>query len=328
MLPFLEIREQQDHVLKEQLGMSARVHGVADTLDRLAESHRRLEISSTNQSAELRRNITSSLGGVLREHKKDLRAAEVESKLSRFPPSLLANLRNLAPESVLLQRQITIIESLQFSGIAEREDNIKMVHPATFEWLFEEENKVDDTSKESNILEWLRTGTNTFWISGKAGSGKSTLMKFFHNHEKTHATLRHWAGNRRLLVASFFFWNAGTTMQKSLHGLLQTLLYHIFKQAPELIAIACPSRWQQRLRSNDSWKHEEIRQAFVSLKEQQMDSVRFCFFIDGLDEYDGDHADIINIMNKFTSSDAIKIVSLVGLGMYLKALMGITKASK
>ena len=287
--------------------MSARVHGVANTLDRLAESHRRLEISSGNQCAELRRSITSSLQAVLREHKKDLGAVGVESNPVPFPPDLLVNLRSLASESGILQRQINIIESLQFSGIAEREENIKMVHPATFEWLFEEENGVNNTTKQPNVLKWLRTGTGTFWISGKAGSGKSTLMKFLHNNDKTHVALRRWASNARLLVACFFFWNAGTPMQKSQHGLLQTLLYHIFKQAPELIAATCPSRWQQRLPSKDSWKHEEILQAFSRLKEQQIDSNRFCFFIDGLDEYDGDHIDIINRMNDLTLSDAVKI---------------------
>lgn len=38
-----------------------------------------------------------------------------------------------------------------------------------------------------------------------------------------------------------------------------------------------------------------------------MDSTRFCFFIDGLDEYKGDHNEIIDIMNGFTSTSSIKI---------------------
>lgn len=293
--------------MKEQLGMSAKVDGVAGALEGLAESHRRLEISSQNRSAELRRNIVKALEGIRRKQENVPRAVEVQSYPSRFPPNLLADLRCLASESASLQKQISIIESLQFLGMAERESNIKSAHPMTFEWLFNEDNDANDGGKQSNILEWLRRGRSTFWISGKAGSGKSTLMKFFHNHKKTHSALRSWAGDRRLLVASFFFWNAGTLMQKSQLGLLQTLLYHIFRQAPDLIEIACPTRWQQRLHSNDPWNYKEIEQAFMNLGKCQMDSICFCFFVDGLDEYDGDHADIISIIRTFNSSDAIKI---------------------
>ena len=293
--------------MKEQLGMSAKVDGVAGALEGLAESHRRLQISSQNRSAELRRIIVKALEGIRRKQENIPRAVEVQSYPSRFPPNLLADLRCLASESASLQKQISIIESLQFLGMAERESNIKSAHPMTFEWLFNEDNDANDGGKQSNILEWLRRGRSTFWISGKAGSGKSTLMKFFHNHKKTHSALRSWAGDRRLLVASFFFWNAGTLMQKSQLGLLQTLLYHIFRQAPDLIEIACPTRWQQRLHPNDPWNYKEIEQAFMNLGKCQMDSICFCFFVDGLDEYDGDHADIISILRTFNSSDAIKI---------------------
>lgn len=96
-------------------------------------------------------------------------------------------------------------------------------------------------------------------------------------------------------------------MQKNQHGLLQTLLYHIFRQDPELIASVCPSRWGQAPTFVEPWSYAEVLQAFGRLREQSLDSIRLCFFIDGLDEFEGDHIDIINVMNNFASSDAIKV---------------------
>ena len=54
-----------------------------------------------------------------------------------------------------------------------------------------------------------------FWVSGKAGSGKSTLMKYLKSDPDTESNLWAWANGPKLVTASYFFWNAGTDMQKS-----------------------------------------------------------------------------------------------------------------
>jgi ABC-type hemin transport system ATPase subunit len=41
---------------------------------------------------------------------------------------------------------------------------------------------------------WLSAGTGIFHISGKLGSGKSTLMKYLCGHPSTKALLNEWAG--------------------------------------------------------------------------------------------------------------------------------------
>jgi hypothetical protein len=47
--------------------------------------------------------------------------------------------------------------------------------------------------------------------------------------------------------------------------------------------------------------------AFSRLLEAALTNKKFCFFIDGLDEYDGDHFDLIKIMFKTIKSPHIKI---------------------
>ena len=64
-------------------------------------------------------------------------------------------------------------------------------------------------------------------------------MKFIAENEQTKTSLGEWVGNKTLVIASFFFWNASTHhSQKSQRGLLRTILYQILRQCPELIRMA------------------------------------------------------------------------------------------
>jgi hypothetical protein len=45
----------------------------------------------------------------------------------------------------------------------------------------------------------------------------------------------HWAGDKKLVLAYFFFWSSGDRLQMSLEGLYQSLLFETLKQCPELI---------------------------------------------------------------------------------------------
>lgn len=51
-----------------------------------------------------------------------------------------------------------------------------------------------DCSVREPFLRWLSSGNGIFHISGKLGSGKSTLMKFLCDHERTTVELQKWAG--------------------------------------------------------------------------------------------------------------------------------------
>ena len=57
-------------------------------------------------------------------------------------------------------------------------------------------------------------------------------MKYLHSHEDTFTALRSWAGEKEMVTVRHFFWYAGTDMQKSELGLLQTLLYNVPWQSP------------------------------------------------------------------------------------------------
>ncbi|KAJ6781664.1 hypothetical protein PWT90_01414 [Aphanocladium album] len=189
-----------------------------------------------------------------------------------------------------------------------RREEIPQAHENTFEWAW---------ASRLHFAEWLEMqDEGVYWVSGDPGSGKSTLMKHLSGHSITHQSLRKWAGDTELIVAMFFFWFSGTPLQKSQEGLLRSLLFEIFRQCPSAIQAACPARWES---SQDyQWEKAELLQTFELLHKQRP-STRFCFFIDGLDEYRGEPgvssgdkvpwhvSDIISVVEALSSLNYVKL---------------------
>lgn len=168
-----------------------------------------------------------------------------------------------------------LLQSLRFRAMEVRHAQIRKSHKQTFRWVFED--------NASPFCRWLRNDGEIFWISGKAGSGKSTLMKLISDDPKTQELLRQWSGSRELIVAKHFFWKPGEELQKSQDGLLRSILYDVLKQCPELIPAvleALPHR------TFETWYTHELLDAFASLSRTAPTSFRLCLIIDGLDEYE------------------------------------------
>ncbi len=127
-------------------------------------------------------------------------------------------------------------------------------------------------------------------------------MKYICNHNTTLDTLHHWAGLEELFTASFFFWSSGFPMQKSQVGLLQSLLYQVLRACPALILEVCPSKG-----AREPWKRKELFEVLDKVSKQRALPAKFCFFVDGLDEYEGDDEDIIALLQDLASSPNIKI---------------------
>lgn len=150
-----------------------------------------------------------------------------------------------------------------------------------------------------NFIEWLKgsDGRNIYWITGKAGSGKSTLMKYLYNDPRTIKYLKAWAGKMDLTSAGFFFWCAGTNMEMSQMGLLQSLLHQVLQKHPKLITKLFSQRWDSYnwLRGGlHNWSEKELTKVFKKLISDN--SLRLAFFIDGLDEFNGNHEELVQLI--------------------------------
>ena len=218
--------------------------------------------------------------------------------------SKLEELKDIAERSATEYR---ILESLRYHRMEARQEKIIDAHAQTFKWIFDSSSQL---SSKANFVEWLTNGNDIFWITGKAGSGKSTLMKFLSHHRSSTSALQRWAGDKELITATFYFWYAGTELQKSQQGLLQSLLHGLLSQCPEIMPQVISKRWElcTRTQYTDSrWTRAELLDAFAQLSNQHTLKKRFCFFIDGLDEYDGDHSEVVDLVQGFARSRDIKV---------------------
>ncbi|KAH9213046.1 hypothetical protein DL95DRAFT_238642, partial [Leptodontidium sp. 2 PMI_412] len=194
--------------------------------------------------------------------------------------------------------ELDILESLRFSTIHDRYESLTKAHENTFLWIFQDPEK--HQKPWDNFVKWLFSGKGTYWIQGKAASGKSTLMNFIWNRKLTIEMLKGWSVGSKLVVASFFFWNSGVQEQRSHIGLLRSLLFEALKDNKDLIPEIFPGEWDTKssLASHDlpitpeTWSLGRLKKAFHSLIRLATPELKLCFFIDGLDEYDGEPEDI------------------------------------
>ena len=241
----------------------------------------------------------------------------------------------------------SIIDSLRFSEMRVRRDEIAEAARTTFGWIFSE--------RSSNFQRWLRSDGSLFWITGKAASGKSTLMKFLTSHPKTVDLLLDWADPSRIAkppqgdgeqagvsrssdlpyrniganmkpmlidslmspsslhIVDAYFWYIGTPLQTSEIGLLRTLLYQILEAYPFLVRLAAARRWRkdaQYHRNPDQWTREELAQSLSAIATERQLPFRCCVFIDGLDEYHGDNGSyqrLIDLVKALSRSPHFKV---------------------
>jgi DNA replication protein DnaC len=203
-----------------------------------------------------------------------------------------------------------IEELLQHEKQNDRFDDIVTAHQATFRWALQEQNST--TESWPNLHKWLQRGSGIYWISGKAGSGKSTLMKFLHQDKLLQASLTEWAGDSKLVMVHFYFWNTGSDLQKSQEGLLRGLLHQVLDQEPSL----GPELFQEQFKLGKKWvvsaaslTFHQIRRAFNRLATRRDSSIKIALLIDGLDEFDANDLTMTELAEMFiaiTKSSNIK----------------------
>ncbi|CAO2649187.1 Nn.00g101360.m01.CDS01 [Neocucurbitaria sp. VM-36] len=197
--------------------------------------------------------------------------------------------------------------SLWFPVMDDREDQIAVAELKTFDWVLQPPQSRKRTW--NSFIEWLEEQGAIYWISGKAGSGKSTMMKYLNSHNMVKKALASWAGSTPLVTASFFFWYNGNALQKTQEGLLRSLLYQSFENHRELIPIVLkePVSLDGLTNPDRYWNLLRLKCAFKRLVEQKEVPLRMCLLVDGLDEYIGNHDDIAEVFQYAANFDHIKI---------------------
>ncbi|GAW26465.1 putative vegetative incompatibility protein HET-E-1 [Rosellinia necatrix] len=200
-----------------------------------------------------------------------------------------------------------LLKSLWFPYINQRYDRIEKAVPMTLNWLFQAPMEYARGGEWSDFTQWLREDTSMYWISGKAGSGKSTLMAHIVNDERTRKNLEVWSGNHTLQILSFFFWRAGSEYQRNIPGLLRSLLHQLCSSR-STTADAVIARLPSPL-TIPAWTDRSLRDHITEAIRSDQDR-RFCIFIDGLDEYmdgNGTLSGLVDDLNNLQKLGNIKL---------------------
>ena len=212
------------------------------------------------------------------------------------------------------EQHTRLLKSLWFAEILSREETIAEAHRKTFQWIFDRSGRA--VRPWSNFTSWLEDGKGIYWISGKAGSGKSTLMNFLCQDERTKDLLEIWSGSKDILMVKFFFWSAGTLMQKNFDGLLRSLLWQILREFPDMDILQTSnesSLEEKRRRASYSqgsigvWTKRRLLETLHDAINKLQSSCYLCFFIDGLDEFDDDKDDLIEFVQDIVSNTGVKV---------------------
>jgi hypothetical protein len=70
--------------------------------------------------------------------------------------------------------QEVILASLGYTEMEYRQSSITDTGRSSYGWIFEQSSTGQPSTR---YVPWLREDDGIFWVTGKAGSGKSTLMK-------------------------------------------------------------------------------------------------------------------------------------------------------
>ncbi|KAH6995177.1 hypothetical protein EDB80DRAFT_160005 [Ilyonectria destructans] len=219
-----------------------------------------------------------------------------------------------------------LLKSLSFPEMFSREEEIQEPHETCCSFIFRAvwnaKNRHIDETGESRFAQWLRENQSLFWITGKAGTGKSVIMKYAHNHKTTLQCLMRWAGQppdtalqpndsiTNIVILRHFFWKPGSHLQRTPKGLVRSLLWQLIQQGlivtgKALVDCEHPSLINHvHLRS---WTLPQLRKAFEHAISNLPQDVFTCVFIDALDECVDDDGSILSVIQFLSQSPKIKV---------------------
>lgn len=195
------------------------------------------------------------------------------------------------------------LASLKYPGFNQRRKQIEIAYGDTLKWIFVGDDHDSQTSenlsekgthtkmtehtynnflygiKWDSLSNWLRSTDAIYWISGKPGSGKTTVVKYILADERTKKYLDIWRPG--CAIVSHYFWLPGSPMQRNMEGLLCSLLYQLLENnlnaLKEVMSFVPGSK-----SSHTDWSHAELQSSVAKALDSYDNGV--CLFLDGIDE--------------------------------------------
>lgn len=243
----------------------------------------------------------------------------------------------LNPEiKVSQEKRKHLLDSLKYPGFNERRNQVSDAYENTGRWIFAGDGEGDvqddatsdsedmvpeakESSQKSQINQdsrsefewdsfsnWLRSTDTFYWISGKPGSGKSTLVKFVMDHKATKKFLEVW--NPTTLIVSHFFWRPGNALQQNIKGLLCSLLHQLLHNNPAALEFAVSFVPDSNMKDAETeWSTAELTDLYLRVSSGY--DRPLCIFLDGLDEVDPRDGvlSLLNLIDKISQGNRVKM---------------------
>jgi hypothetical protein len=168
--------------------------------------------STVAQILTMTRNNAKALGLQLQMYRKEVLDSASLTRWSQASDDdfskLLRDLKVYLDKEMFLQNVRRVLGSLHFDQIRMRHSDVKHAHRNSYEWILSGDQRRDMPSFPA----WLRSGHGMFWITGKAGSGKSTLVKFLCNQPRQGYC---WQNGRHLKSVSLGVTSSGISRPAS-----------------------------------------------------------------------------------------------------------------
>ncbi|KAJ4266003.1 hypothetical protein NW762_003976 [Fusarium torreyae] len=309
----LDIKAHQnpDSVRETKVGKTAkRIRWVIVDKDKF--NYHIANLSYFNSSLAILMPVSSNPALNLSEDLRHIRSVAESNNIIQASGTQESTIKTaaLAAKGALIRPRI--LQLLWFRCHDDRRINVKDPHFQTLYWAL---SPPDGCLRWDDLNAWLQQASGIYWLSGKAGSGKSTLMKFLREHERTRILLYTWANGSKLILASFFFYALGRSEQKSQSGLLRSFLYQILTQDPESAETNPPNVWREFSYDNGESLDKvlppsvpEMRAALKHICMSCHPGKKLCLLIGGIDEYEGQDLDCANFIRELGSFPFVKVL--------------------
>ncbi|KAK5095544.1 hypothetical protein LTR70_003467 [Exophiala xenobiotica] len=201
--------------------------------------------------------------------------------------------RDLFETGSASQRRTALLNILHYDGSGAKREQLAVIKPsaASFAWI-----------EDTEFPKWLCTAaTPPFWIKGKPGAGKSTLMKHLTNSISIRDRLsRSTPGKAWTIVHFFFDYRAGLSTANKMSGMLKLFLRQLSLDVP---------RVAERLELRKGMLNDENIETYIDSLAYavRVSEVSICAFIDGLDEYEGDLCELCSVIEEIRIRAGMKL---------------------